>query len=167
MRFPDYESAHDSIELPYNGEVYELRKVPAVYGLPDHEAEARGVDPMSRLNQRDVLRELIGPDTYARMIDDNVPDDMVTLAALVSMLDWKANREEAEKAWLEGPDPELIAALTAAVQEKTTEPDSTVTESGDETPTPASTNVTKSRKTSSAKSKAKRSPGRGSSSVGG
>lgn len=160
LRFPiggrEYVAAEPSMELGVS--------VLGTWDGTSTEWQGRPID--------ELFRALVGDAVWDQMLADKVPATAMTRAGWTALIDLQEGREAAEHMWEEGPDPELLAALTAAPQEQTDSTTSTGTESGSATPSPASTRTMTSRPGArrpakkAAPAKAPRSSGRTSSASG-
>ena len=142
--FKDYQELADPLVLPINGKSY---TVPAV-GLADGIKLTAALDPESKtpVTDDEFNRMLLGT-AYNEMLADNVPGPAVIRASLTALADFQKGRETAEIMWETGGDPKALTAWVKAATNRA-QRRSTGTGAAKKTPSPASTNGTKTSRAS-------------------
>lgn len=97
--------------------------------------------PMAKWKRREERDNVLGKELHARMVADRVPDAFIERCVGVVTLDYQYGREIAEQFYERGLDPKELATLIAARMRALTS-----TGEVEETPKPASTSGTSSRK---------------------
>jgi hypothetical protein len=104
----------------------------------------------------EVTWRLVMGSAWDEMIADNVPAEAIGRAGLATLAYFEQGIETAEAIWESGVDPK---ALAAAILSRSGQSQPSSTAEATETPSPASSSGTSSRRTSSTKSRrAKASP---------
>lgn len=157
MGFESWESFNDDLmELPWNGHVYRIPEMPAKVGAWLRVRDDPKVKtPLSKMTDIEQAEAVLG-DAFHQMLADGAPDAMVARAAETAVADWLMGRATAEIVWRDGlSDPKELRDKIVRTLTRSTGVD-------DETPKPASSSGT----TSPRKPRARKSPGRTSSSSG-
>ncbi|OYV64453.1 MAG: hypothetical protein B7X07_06360 [Actinobacteria bacterium 21-64-8] len=158
-RFEDYEKVVDPLILPIRGKDYVIPEVSMPDGLKYTKyveeltaaEESRKTDPDAPLPEpldNDVFRHMMLGAAYDEMVADGVPAAAVSRALVTATANFQTGRASAEIMWATGGDPKAIekylmpnrAARRASAR-------STGTGSAKKTPSPASTNSTKTSPT--------------------
>lgn len=143
----------DLLAFPIGGKVYTIPELPYQAMLTIEKIKAGQPTELDDADAVDTWRLVMG-DAYDQMVADNVPGEALTRAGLATLTYFEMGREAAEAIWENGIDPK---ALAAAIQSRTEPQPPSSTDAANATPSPASTNTTSSRPTSSRKPRAKAS----------
>lgn len=154
--YEDFEP--EPLAFPIRGKTYTPPPISAKTGLTLVKALA-GDPELVNKEARSLWQLVLGP-TYDEMIADDVPLDALARAGFAMLADWQADRDAAVRVWESGIDPEVRAALAAAMRDGSTTSPSTAA-AGSSTRRQASTSGTNSRKTRAARSGGKNSSNTG------
>lgn len=156
MGFESWESFNDDLmELPWNGHVYRIPPMSAKVGAWLRVRDDPKVKtPLSKMTDVEQAEAVLGS-AFQQMVEDGAPDAMVARAAEAAVADWLLGRATAEIVWRDGlSDPKELRDKIARTLTQSTDADG-------ETPKPASSKGTSSRRKAPSKS-----PGRRSSNSG-
>jgi len=146
--------APEPLIFPVNGKQYEIPPVGYLRGLR-LSGMLNGTDHTMEAESPDVLWEFILGDVWAQMKADDAPLEAMNRVAFATLTDFQLGREAAEKVWESGIPPEALAAVQAAIQEKTAQPPQSSTVAAPKTRPRASSSGTSSPRASTRKAAVK------------
>jgi len=132
----------DPLTFPIGGRTYVLRDTLKT-GLHILELFA-DEDELKGMTNADLWRLGLG-DLYDEMVENGAPGEAIARAGVTALTFYRHGRAAAEFIWENDLDPEALAAAAAQVKQKDQAASSSTGEAS-ETPSPASTSGTRSRK---------------------
>lgn len=136
------EFADGPLIFPYKDKTYEAPEVGIALGMRLNGITNEGAE--ADLNIKDLLPDLLG-DAWTQMVADDVPISFAIRAGATVLADFQYSREYALVMWETGADPKAVAEYTRRNGNRATRR-SKSTGGATETPSPASTKATTSRK---------------------
>lgn len=139
--FPDLDSFFEPIVLSVHGKKYALPRVSAEGGIKYQVSK----DPKNKPLTDPEFDQIFLGDVGERMLADGVQPSDIQRARLVAYADFSRDRQDAEMLWRTGGDPKAQTEYRKGQQPQVSTP-SPSTGGESETPSPASTKATTSRK---------------------